>query len=84
MRPKGDRAMRNCIVNEPFTSQTREKENKGLASSAFHPAIRVPGTRAGTAGVGHDSADKFPMPMRIAIIIGMGLASWAPILLLVT
>jgi len=34
--------------------------------------------------VGHDSADKFPMPMRIAIIIGMGLASWAPILLLVT
>ena len=55
-----------------------------MASAAFHPAVRVPGTRAETASAGHDSADKFPMPMRIAIIIGMGLASWAPILLLVT
>jgi hypothetical protein len=56
-----------------------------LSSSAFHPAIRVPGIRPEkTGGAGHDSAEKFPVPLRIAIIIGMGMASWAPILLLIT
>jgi len=55
-----------------------------VASSAFHPAIKVPATKPQTGGAGHDSAEKFPMPIRIAIILGLGLISWVPIVLLLT
>ena len=55
-----------------------------MASSAFHPAVTVPGTSRKAGRANHPQDGKFPMPWRLAIILALGLASWAPIVLLVT
>jgi len=72
------------MVKNPFTKQNGEKESERVAGSAFHPAVKVPGTRPEMGRAGQESAEKFSRPMRIAIIIGLGMASWTPILLLIT
>jgi hypothetical protein len=46
--------------------------------------VTVPGSSREARSTHHPQEGKLPMPMRLAIILGLGLASWAPIVLLLT